>query len=124
MAGELLASQGRSVVLHARNEVRARDARAALPRAARSWLAICRPLAAGCAPSRTRIAKRCPRCHTPRTGRFPFACTMILVYGASRFAPTAVTQPRCRLPLKRTLPASNRMTAAGGFETVSFRGSI
>jgi NAD(P)-dependent dehydrogenase (short-subunit alcohol dehydrogenase family) len=34
MAGELLASQGHSVVLHARNEVRARDAHAALPRAA------------------------------------------------------------------------------------------
>jgi NAD(P)-dependent dehydrogenase (short-subunit alcohol dehydrogenase family) len=34
MAGELLASQGHSVVLHARNEVRARDARAALQRAA------------------------------------------------------------------------------------------
>ena len=33
MAGELLASQGHSVVLHARNEVRARDARAALPQA-------------------------------------------------------------------------------------------
>jgi NAD(P)-dependent dehydrogenase (short-subunit alcohol dehydrogenase family) len=34
MAGELLASQGHSVVLHARNEVRERDARTALPRAA------------------------------------------------------------------------------------------
>src|ERR1700722_1069451 len=34
MAGELLASQGHSVVLHARNEARARDARAALQRAA------------------------------------------------------------------------------------------
>jgi NAD(P)-dependent dehydrogenase (short-subunit alcohol dehydrogenase family) len=34
MAGELLASQGHSVVLHARNEVRARDARTALPQAA------------------------------------------------------------------------------------------
>ena len=34
MVGELLASQGHSVVLHARNEVRARDARAALQRAA------------------------------------------------------------------------------------------
>ena len=33
MAGQLLASQGHSVVLHARNEVRARDARAALPKA-------------------------------------------------------------------------------------------
>ena len=34
MAGELLASQEHSVVLHARNEVRARDARTALPQAA------------------------------------------------------------------------------------------
>ena len=34
MAGELLAGQGHSVVLHARNEARARDARAALQRAA------------------------------------------------------------------------------------------
>jgi NAD(P)-dependent dehydrogenase (short-subunit alcohol dehydrogenase family) len=34
MAGELLASQGHSVVLHARNEARARDARAAVQRAA------------------------------------------------------------------------------------------
>jgi NAD(P)-dependent dehydrogenase (short-subunit alcohol dehydrogenase family) len=34
MAGELLASQGHSVVLHARNEVRARYARTSLPRAA------------------------------------------------------------------------------------------
>jgi NAD(P)-dependent dehydrogenase (short-subunit alcohol dehydrogenase family) len=34
MAGELLASQGHSVVLHARNELRARDARGALQRAA------------------------------------------------------------------------------------------
>ena len=33
MAGELLASQGHSVVLHARNEVRARYARTSLPRA-------------------------------------------------------------------------------------------
>jgi NAD(P)-dependent dehydrogenase (short-subunit alcohol dehydrogenase family) len=33
MAGELLASQGHAVVLHARNEARARDARAALPQA-------------------------------------------------------------------------------------------
>jgi len=33
MAGQLLASQGHSVVLHARNEVRVRDARAALPQA-------------------------------------------------------------------------------------------
>lgn len=33
MAGQLLASQGHSVVLHARNEVRARDARTALPQA-------------------------------------------------------------------------------------------
>ena len=33
MAGQLLASQGHSVVLHARNEVRARDAHAALPQA-------------------------------------------------------------------------------------------
>jgi NAD(P)-dependent dehydrogenase (short-subunit alcohol dehydrogenase family) len=34
MAGELLVRQGHSVVLHARNELRARDARAASPRAA------------------------------------------------------------------------------------------
>ena len=33
MAGQLLESQGHSVVLHARNELRARDARAALPQA-------------------------------------------------------------------------------------------
>ena len=33
MAGELLASQGHAVVLHARNEERAEDARAALPQA-------------------------------------------------------------------------------------------
>ena len=39
MAGRLLAADGHSVVLHARNETRADDARAALARARENFLA-------------------------------------------------------------------------------------